>query len=150
MPGRGQVVGVERLVDHRESGRDAHARIIAVLMLRGPDHIAMRTGDGGTATTVVKRAVRRRYGGPRVEPRTPEADLPTYRVTFRPLPGVRRLLLDVEADDLEAQRGGALLAWSLHGAGARPAARRWCCRCPRATRGSSACARRSTVDEAVD
>jgi hypothetical protein len=39
----------------------------------------------------------------------PEADLPTYRVTYRPLPGVRRLVLDVEADDLEVQRGGAAL-----------------------------------------
>ena len=44
----------------------------------------------------------------------PEADLPTYRVTFRPLPGVRRLVLDVEADDLEAQRDGALLLLVRH------------------------------------
>jgi hypothetical protein len=50
-----------------------------------------------------------RYGGRRVEPRAPEADLPTYRVTYRPVPGVRRLVLDVVADGLEAQRGGALL-----------------------------------------
>jgi hypothetical protein len=39
----------------------------------------------------------------------PEADLPTYRVTYRPLPGVRRLLLDIEADELDRQRGGATL-----------------------------------------
>ena len=39
----------------------------------------------------------------------PEADLPTYRVTYRPLPGVRRFVLDVEADDLEVQRDGATL-----------------------------------------
>jgi hypothetical protein len=73
-------------------------------MLRGPDHIATRAGGEGTVTTVVTG-----YGAGSGSSRCPEADLPTYRVTYRPLPGVRRLLVDVEADELDAQRGGATL-----------------------------------------
>ena len=38
--------------------------------------------------------------------------MPTYRVTFRIHPGVRRLLLDVEADEYEIQRhGGWHVLW---------------------------------------
>jgi hypothetical protein len=78
-------------------------------MLRGPDHIAMRAGVRGTATTVVSGDRLAATVGRGSSRAPPEADLPTYRVTFRPLPGVRRLVLDLEADDLEAQRDGALL-----------------------------------------
>jgi hypothetical protein len=38
----GEIGGVERLVDHAQSSGSRRTRIIAVLMLRGPDHMAMR------------------------------------------------------------------------------------------------------------
>ena len=58
-----QVVSVEGLVHTQASGRFPKARISAVEMLRGPDHIAMRTASTlHTAATARPRGATRRCG----------------------------------------------------------------------------------------
>ena len=115
--GAGEVRSVERLVDDHASGRFSQARIIAVEMLRGPDHIATPDGHRRGRARPRRRRTSSAYSSCSRSTTGPRAPLPIVRPsTVRTghdageRPGHERLVGAVDVGEAERRlpRGDAV------------------------------------------